>query len=222
MNILLDIYKVTSQDERAAYITLAKEANQKGWWASYGNILGSGQFIGLEAEASGIRTFESMTIPGLLQTESYARAMIRGSGLVVDETDLDRRVEARMIRKQVLHRSDPPDYWAVIDEAALSRITPDLSDQLQYLLDVSTRTNIGIQVLPIDRGPHAAMTGQFVIMEFPPPDPPVVYLEVMSEELYLEKPEEIRHYQRVYDYVQAEALPTDESRDRIRQRLTSL
>ncbi|RNL81571.1 hypothetical protein EFW17_21865 [Halostreptopolyspora alba] len=108
----------------------------------------------------------------------------------------------------------------MVDETALYRVTPDLSDQIEYLLEASMRPNTGIQVLPIARGPHEAMTGQFVIMDFPPPDLSVVYLEVMSEELYLEKPGQITHYQRVYDYVQAEALPADESRTIIRSRLT--
>ncbi|MDA8372555.1 MAG: helix-turn-helix transcriptional regulator [Nocardiopsaceae bacterium] len=222
VDTLLDIYGIDAPDDRAAYVTLAKEANQKGWWASFGDALGSGQFVGLEAEASSIRTFESLTIPGLLQTEDYSRAVIRGNGLVADGADLDRRVQARMFRKQIFTRSDPPTYWAVIDEAALLRITPELSGQLEYLLEAGNRTNIGIQVLPINRGPHAAMTGQFVIMDFPPPDQPVVYLEVMSEEIYLEKPEEIRRYQQIYDYVQAEALSTDESREHIRNLLRSL
>ncbi|TDQ46322.1 helix-turn-helix domain-containing protein [Actinorugispora endophytica] len=222
VNMLLDIYDIDAPEERAAYAALAKEANQKGWWASFGDALGSGQFVGLEAEASVIRTFESMTVPGLLQTEDYARAVIRGNGLVGDEADIDRRVQARMFRKQVFMRSDAPSYWAVIDEAALLRMTPELSGQLEHLLEVGSRPNVGIQVLPLSKGPHAAMTGQFVIMDFPLPDHPVVYLEVMSEEIYLEKPEEIRRYQHIYDYVQAEALSPDESRELIRNRLTSL
>lgn len=222
VNLLLDIYKVTDPQVRAAYASLVREATQKGWWASFGDALGSGQFVGLEAEASSIRTYESITIPGLLQTEDYARAIIRGNGIVGDEHDLSRRVEARMFRKHVFNRSDPPTYWAVIDEAALLRITPQLQGQLEYLLDISTRANIGIQVLPIERGPHAAMAGQFVLMDFLPPDPSVVYLEVMSEELYLEKSKQLRHYQHVYDYVQAEALSPDESRDLMRNRLSYL
>lgn len=221
VSLLLNIYGVEDPRERDAYLTLAKEANQRGWWASFGDALGSGQFVGLESEASSIRTYQSMTIPGLLQTEDYARALIRGNGLA-DDADLERRVQARMFRKHVFTRSDPPTLWAVIDEAALLRITPELSGQLEYLLDAGAGTNIGIQVLPIDRGPHAAMNGQFVVMEFPPPDLPVVYLEALSEEIYLETPEEVRRYRHIYDYVQGEALSVDESRERIRTRLTSL
>ena len=185
-------------------------------------IYGSGQFVGLESEASSIRTFESMTIPGLLQTPEYARAVIAGNGLVSDEGELTQRVDARMFRKNVFAKTNPVTFWAVLDELALLRITPDLSGQLAYLLEMGSRPNIGIQVLPISRGPHAAMNGNFVIMEFPPPDLPVVYLEAMSEELYLETPQEITRYQHVYDYVQAEALSVTESRKLISDRLASL
>ncbi|GAB2508596.1 helix-turn-helix domain-containing protein [Nocardiopsis aegyptia] len=219
---LLDVYGVTDPSDREAYVALAREANQRGWWASFGDALGSGQFVGLESEASSIRTYESMCIPGLLQTPEYARAIISGNGLVADEDELTTRVDARMFRKNVFTKTKPVTFWAVLDEAALLRITPALSDQLEHLLHMGSQSNIGIQVLPIDRGPHAAMTGQFVIMEFPLPDPPVVYLEVMSEELYLEKPEEITRYQHVYDYVQAEALSVSDSRQLIRDRLASL
>ncbi len=220
--VLLDIYGITDPAERASYVTLAREANQQGWWATFGDALGSGQFVGLESDASSIRTYESMTIPGLLQTPEYARAIISGNGLVLDEDELTTRVDARMFRKNVFTKSNPVTFWAVLDELALLRITPDLAGQLEYLLDMSTRPNIGIQVLPISRGPHAAMNGNFVIMDFPPPDLPVVYLEAMSEEIYLERTEEITRYQHVYDYVQAEALSVTDSRQLIRDRLASL
>jgi transcriptional regulator with XRE-family HTH domain len=219
--LLLDIYGVTDPVERLAYAGLVKEASQKGWWATYDDVLGSGQLIGLEAEASSIRSYQSMTIPGLLQVESYARAMAVASSLG-DADGIDRRVEARMLRKNVFSRSDPPAFWTVIDEAALLHITPDLREQLEYLVDVSSRPNIGIQVLPVSNGLHAAMTGHFVLLEFPVPDPPIVYLEAVSEELYLEAADQVRRYTRVFDFVQASALSVDESRELIRNRLSSL
>lgn len=219
---LLDIYGITDPDERVSYVTLAREASQQGWWATFGDALGNGQFVGLESEASSLRSFESMTIPGLLQTPQYARAVISASGQVTDEDELTQRVDARMFRKNVFTKTNPVTFWAVIDELTLLRITPALSGQLDYLLEMGARPNIGIQVLPISRGPHAAMSGNFVVMDFPPPDLPVVYLEVMSEELYLEKPEQVTRYQHFYDYVQAEALSVPDSRALIRDRLASL
>ncbi|GAB3746073.1 helix-turn-helix domain-containing protein [Nocardiopsis nanhaiensis] len=219
--LLLDIYGVTDSDERDGYAELVKEASRKGWWATYENVLGTGQLIGLESEASSIRSYQSMTIPGLLQTEPYARAMAVASSMG-DVDDVDQRVEVRMLRKAVFSRANPPAFWAVIDEAALLHITPELSDQLEYLVEVSQRPNVGIQVLPVAGGPHAAMTAHFVIMEFPVPEPPVVYLEVASEELYLESEPQIRQYTRRFDFVQASALSVDESRALIRNRLSSL
>ncbi|MFE9642346.1 Scr1 family TA system antitoxin-like transcriptional regulator, partial [Nocardiopsis alba] len=104
VELLLDIYKVTDPEERAGYASLVREASQKGWWATYENVLGSGQLIGLEAEASSIRSYQSMTIPGLLQTEVYARAMATASSMG-DASDVDRRVEARMLRKAIFSRA---------------------------------------------------------------------------------------------------------------------
>ncbi len=219
--LLLDIYDVSDPAERAGYVELVKEASRKGWWATYENVLGSGQLIGLESEASSIRSYQSMTIPGLLQTESYARAMAIASSMG-DTEDIDQRVEVRMLRKAIFSRANPPAFWAVIDEAALLHITPELRDQLEYLVEVSHRQNIGIQVLPVAGGPHAAMTAHFVIMEFQVPDSPVVYLEVATEELYLESSEQVRQYRRRFDFVQASALSVDESRALIRNRLSSL
>ncbi|WP_304452939.1 helix-turn-helix transcriptional regulator [Nocardiopsis sp. YSL2] len=213
--VLLDIYEITDTQERLDLITLAREGNQRGWWASFGDALGTGQFVGLESEASRIRTYQCMTIPGLLQTPEYARAMISTRGMV-DETELNLRVQARMFRKSIFNTAPIPTLWAIIDEAALARIPPDLHGQLEYLIEASLQPNIGIQVLPLSYGLHAAMTGQMVLLEFPAPDPPVVYIEVLSEELYLEKPQQVTHYQHLYDHVQAAALPVDQSRDYIR------
>ncbi|GAA4894443.1 DUF5753 domain-containing protein [Streptomonospora salina] len=218
ISLLLEIYDVPA-GERDAYLELAREANQRGWWASFGDALGSGQFVGLESEAASIRTYQSMAVPGLLQTEDYARAMIAASG-TVDGSDLDRRVEARMFRKNVFNRADPPKLWAVIDEGALLRVPAELPGQIEHLVDAGERAHIGIQILPIDRGLHAAMAGSMVILDFPTPEPPVVYLEAMSEELYLERPSQVAHYRHIYDHVQASALSVADSRERLRHLLT--
>ena len=171
---------------------------------------GSGTFVGLEAEAQSIRTFEALAIPGLLQVEEYARAVIRSGGIVDDE--VDRRVQARMIRKQVLSGPDAPLYWAVIDEAAL-RKSP--TGQLEYLLQVQGE-RLGIQVLPDSAGPHAALTAPFVILDFPESDPGVVYVDTGSDELYLEKPPHLARYEGLWRHIQATALSVEGSRDLIR------
>lgn len=215
ITVLLDIYGITAPDERATYLTLVREAMQKGWWASYSDVLGTGEFVGLEAEASRIRTFESAAIPGLLQTEDYARALMRDSEQIGSSASLDRRVQARMLRQQILNQSSPPDFHTVIDESVLLRITPELAGQLDHLWEASHRPHIDIRILPLSRGPHAAMTGQFVILDFPLPNQPVVYLEALAEEIYLDKPEEIDRYQRIYEYLRDQALSPEDSRDLI-------
>ncbi|WP_017595875.1 helix-turn-helix domain-containing protein [Nocardiopsis potens] len=219
ISILLDVYKVTDPAEREAYLALAKQARQRGWWVSYSDALGKGAFVGLETESSAIRSVESLLIPGLLQVEEYARAVIRGGG-VTDEDEIERRVEARMLRKQILTRPDAPTFWAIIDESALRKITPDLAGQLQYLLDVQ-RSNLRIQVLPDRLGIHAAMAGSFVILDFPD-DPSVVYIETPEDQLFLEDADQLRRYELLYGYAQSSALSVDDSRALIQARLDAI
>ncbi|MFE9246429.1 helix-turn-helix domain-containing protein [Nocardiopsis sp. NPDC006938] len=217
---LLDVYKVTDPVERGAYITLAEQSRLKGWWVGYQDVLGKGAYVGLEMEANSIRTVETLLIPGLLQTEAYARAVIRGHG-ITDEDAVSRSVEARMIRKQILARPDAPKLWAVIDESALRKVTPDLADQLQYLIDVQKPT-LRIQVLPNKIGPHAVMPGGFTILDFPE-DPSCVYLESSGlNTLFLEEDEDIRQHELMYDYAQASALSVDDSIAFIKEVLESV
>ena len=208
---LLDIYGVEAPDEREAALILGKQSRQQGWWVSYSDVWGGGTFVGLEAETRSIRTFEALAIPGLLQTEEYSRAVIRSGG-ITDDDEVDRRVQARMIRKQVLTGPDTPLYWAVIDEAAL-RKSPH--GQLEYLLAVQG-PRLGVQVLPDSAGPHAALTAPFVILDFPEPDPGVVYVDTGSDELFLEKPPHLARYETLWRHIQATALSVEDSRALIR------
>ncbi|MEC3893460.1 MULTISPECIES: helix-turn-helix domain-containing protein [Nocardiopsis] len=208
---LLDIYEVTDTERRDAALSLVRQSRQQGWWVSYSDVWGGGTFVGLEAETRSIRTFEALAIPGLLQTEEYARTVIKSGGFT-DEDEIDRRVQARMIRKQVLAGPDAPLYWAVIDEAAL-RKSP--LGQLEHLLDVQS-PRLGVQVLPDSAGPHAALTAPFVILDFPEPDPAVVYVDTGSDELYLEKPPHLARYESLWRHIQATALSVEDSRSLIR------
>lgn len=205
---LLDVYDVTDHDTREAYRKLAREASQTGWWVGYKDVLNTGVYVDLETEASRIRTYQALVVPGLLQTEDYARAVIRGGGITNDE-EVERRVEARMLRQQILQRSDAPRLWAILDESVLRKIPRD-TGQLEHLISVQ-RPDLRIQVLPDAVGPHAAAAGPFTMLDFPD-DPPIVYLEQSMSGLLLEEPEELDHYTAVYDYVQATALSVDASR----------
>lgn len=210
---MLDLYGVTKRRERDALTQLAADASQQGWWTAYKDVL-AGSYVDFEAEASSIRTFEPLVIPGLLQTPDYAAEVIR-AGLVRDPTEIERRVDLRMKRQEILGRPNPPQLWAVIDEAALRHPAnrPDVRrEQLQRLVGTGPLDHVTIQVLPTSAGPHPGLAGQFVILDFPEPiDPSIVHIETGTDGLYLEKPDELARYILVFQHLCATALSPDAS-----------
>ncbi|GAA1979839.1 helix-turn-helix transcriptional regulator [Nocardiopsis rhodophaea] len=206
---LLDVYGVTDEEERAAYVKLAKEASQAGWWVGYKDVLGSGAYIDLETEAVQLRTYEPMYIPGLLQTRAYAEAVVRGSG-VTDDHEVTRRVEARMMRRQILDRPDAPKLTALVDESALRKIPSEIAPEQVRHLTAMQRPHVEIHVVPDEAGPHHAMSGAFVLMTFPH-DPSVVYLEQSMAGMFLETEEELAHYEALFTDTQDVALSVDAS-----------
>jgi transcriptional regulator with XRE-family HTH domain len=215
---LLELYGVTDDAVRKAYVQLAREARRRGWWTRYSDVLGSGTYVGLESEAATIQTYEQQNVPGLLQTESYARAFIQGALVKPDPDEVDRRVSARMERQELLDRTDVPEVWAVLDEAVVRRPVggPDvMREQLQRLIDLTTRPNstVTLQVLPMSIGAHPGMNGSFVLLRFPDPmDRPIVHLETDTDGLYLEETVDIERYTLKFDHLMARALGPDESR----------
>jgi hypothetical protein len=218
---LLDVYGITDQATAEALVQLAREARRRGWWTRYTDVLGSGTYVGLEAEAAELHTYESMFIPGLLQTEDYARAVIRAGQTRPDPATLDRRLTARMARQEILARPDPPEIWAVLDESVVNRPVggPEvMRSQLQYLIELSTRPNasLTLQLLPLTVGAHPGMNGPFVILGFDSPtDPPMVYLETATDGLYLDEPADVERYTLRFNHLVARALGPDESRTMI-------
>ncbi|QVJ01505.1 helix-turn-helix domain-containing protein [Nocardiopsis eucommiae] len=221
LQVLLDVYGVSDPDQREAYRKLAREAATSGWWYGYRDILGAGTYVDLESEASRIRTYQVQHLPGLLQTEAYARAMIRAGG-VTSEEEVDRRVEVRMMRQHLLTRLDAPRLWAVIDETAFRKLPSDVAaDQIRHLLMVQ-RPSLRVQVLPDLVGPHAGMDGSFVVLDFKS-DPSAVYAEqVGGGGLLIEDTEQITIYETVLDHVQASALSVEDSRVWLEARLNQL
>ncbi|MDF5758812.1 helix-turn-helix transcriptional regulator [Spongiactinospora sp. TRM90649] len=211
---LLDVYGVTDKAQREAVITLAREARQRGWWEEYKDVFELGSVPEFEAEAAKILTFQALLVPGLLQTADYAAAVFRG-GQVVREETISRRVEARMARQQILEGKKPPILWAVIDEAALTKHVGGVAvmrQQLLHIAKMAERPNIGVQVIPHTVGAHAAAENSFTILEFATPDDPsIVNIGMITGDLYLEKPEEVRTYVLAYDHVRASALSADAS-----------
>jgi transcriptional regulator with XRE-family HTH domain len=210
---LLTLYGVLDDTERAEFLALAKRANAPGWWHRYSDLLPTWfeTYLGLEQASTVIRTYELQFIPGLLQTREYARAVtLLGHD---DPEDVERRVDLRMRRQEVLNTSGAPTLWAVIDEAALRRSLdgPELlRDQLDHLLAMNERPNISVQIAPLSFGGHAAAGGPFSILRFAEPDlPDIVYLEQLTSALYLDKRSDVDHYALVMDRLCAHIEPPD-------------
>jgi transcriptional regulator with XRE-family HTH domain len=214
---LLTLYGVTDPGEREAFLNLARQANSPGWWHRYGDLLPSWfeTYLGLEQAASVMRCYQSQFVPGLLQTADYGRAVIRLAHGRETPNEIDRRVDLRMRRQEVLLGAGGPVLWAVIDEAALHRPiggVPVLRAQLERLIEVAERPNITIQILPYEVGGHAAAGGPFTILRFPEADlPDIVYLEQLTSALYLDKRPDVDRYLAVMDQLSVTAEPPDQT-----------
>ena len=210
---LLRLYGVEDPGEHERLLALAREANTPGWWHSYGDVLSTWfqNYLDLEQSAELIRTYEIQFVPGLLQTDAYARAVILlGHGSASTE-EISRRADLRMARKQMLNRTDPPRLWAVLDEAVLRRPiggTAVLREQIESLLEASKLPSVRLQVIPFQSGGHAAAGGAFSILRFPYPDmPDVVYIEHLTSGLYLDKREDVDQYAAAMGRLIIEAEP---------------
>lgn len=209
---LLHVYGVTDPEERLAVLALAREARQRGWWEEYKDIWGVRSLPEFEAEATRILAYRTLLVPGLLQTADYARAVVRG-GKVLNGGVIERRVRARLERQRILNRGKPPFLWALIDEAALRKRVggaETMAAQVRHIAEMATRPNIAIQVITDEAGAHAAMEGPFTILQFSG-DPPLVHVEMLAGERYLELPGEVDTYTVAYDHVRASALSADAS-----------
>ena len=213
---LLTLYEVDDDQERDRLLSLAREANHPGWWHRFGDVLPSWfqSYLGMEAAAALIRNYEVQFIPGLLQTPEYARAVMMLSHGRAHPDELDRRINLRAGRQQVLHRDSPPQLWAVVDEAALRRPLGGAEvtrGQIEALIDATKLPHVRLQVVPFSVGGHAAAGGAFSILRFPEPDlSDVVYVEQLTSALYLDKREDVEQYAAVMESLSITALtPTD-------------
>jgi transcriptional regulator with XRE-family HTH domain len=218
---LLDVYGVDDEAHRGVLAEMARRAGERGWWQSYSRqVIPSeyGDLITVEAEAAVIRSYQPELVPGLLQTPGYARAVIRASRKNDPAADIDRRLEVRLERQQILTRAEPPPprFQVVLNEAVLRRKVGEpavMREQLEYLMVERDRANVTVQVLPFDAGAHPAMVGPFVMMTFlDPADLGVVHLEHPTTSLFLETPEELRMYEEFWDDIQARAYSPDDTR----------
>ena len=207
---LLELYGVNDPAEVAGLVSLAREANEQGWWYHFSDVLPQWfrVYVDLEQAASLIRAFEAQFVPGLLQTEAYARAVM-GGALEESPDDTQRRVELRVARQSLLTSKDAPRLWAVIDEAALRRPVggPEvMREQFDHLIECSRLHNVTLQILPYGAGAHPAMVGAFSILRFAEVDiPDVVYLEHLTGAMYLDKREDVQQYLHVMESISVRA-----------------
>ncbi len=212
---ILEIYGVPDV-QRDALVQLARESRQKGWWHAYGDSVQPhfATYLGLESAASEIRIYEVNLIPGLLQTEEYARAVIAAGMVNSPRAEIERQVALRMERQRLTITS-PPKVWAVLDEAALRRQVGGaevMRLQLEYLHELGGLRNVSLQVIPFGGGAHPAMGRPFVILVFgEEADPDVVYLEDLTSALWVENVEEVHRYNVFFNHLRATALSFDDS-----------
>lgn len=218
---LLELYQVTDAGQRQILVDMAREGHRKGWWAAYDDVLpsGLGVYVGLEAEASGLRSYEIGVVHGLLQTTDYARAILRASAPRHTTDQIERLVDLRMERQRRLDDNPPLDLWVIHDEAVIRRTVGGpvvMRHQLAHLLVAAGLPGVTLQVLPFDTGAHAGHDGPFSIVEFHDrSDSEVVYVESTAGPIYLEKDREVRASAEVFDRLRAAALPPEASLDLI-------
>jgi transcriptional regulator with XRE-family HTH domain len=209
---LLTLYGVTDDLTRSGVLSLAQQANAQGWWRQYGDILPDWfeAYLGLEAAAALIRTFELQFVHGLFQTEAYARAVTMLGHRAASADEIDRRVSLRMKRQDLLQGPGAPRVWSVMDEAALRRPVGGrevMREQLSRLIEVAGLPRVTVQVMPFRRGGHAGAGGSFTVLRFGQPDlPDVAYTEQLTSALYLERRADVDHYMEVMNRLSAEAL----------------
>ncbi|MFJ7204421.1 helix-turn-helix domain-containing protein [Streptomyces sp. NPDC098789] len=219
MELLLDAYDVTDADKREVLISLARHGARRGWWQTYSDILSPAyaELIALEADAKSLRSYQTLLIPGLLQTAAYARTAIAAINLGSTPEQVNALVEVRQARQAVLSRPKPLEVWAIIHEAALRPKAADpviMRDQCQRLLDLMALPHVSIQVLPFDAPLHPGIAGAFTLLGFPESaDLDVVHVEHLANALYVEDAADVSVYGSAFDALRAHALSFDKSAD---------
>ncbi len=216
---LLEFYGVRDPAQTESLIQLTREANAQPWWQKYQDVVPDWfqVYVGLEEAAQLIRVYEMQFVPGLLQTEEYARAVVLQGAPGLEPEEVDRRVALRMGRQKLLSKESPPRFWAIVDEAALRRPMGGrdvLAAQIERLMDAVSEPNITLQVMPFRYGGHAAEGGAFTIMRFPEADlPDIVYMEYLTGALYLDKPDEVERYAAVMERLSVAGTSPDRTRE---------
>ncbi|GAA3846639.1 helix-turn-helix domain-containing protein [Streptomyces sp. NPDC003631] len=211
---LLQTYGVTDQQEIDTFLKSVREANKRGWWHTYRDVLPDwfAAYLSLEQAALQIRAYEAEFVPGLLQTEDYARALLSAGNPHSPGEATERRVALRMRRQELLSRPSPPHVWIVMDETVLrwpvggSRV---MRAQIDHLIAMNSLPHVTLQVMPFSNGPHPAMrAGAFHLFRFRAPElPDIVYLSGLVGAVYLDKTEDVVVYREALDRLGAQSAP---------------
>jgi hypothetical protein len=212
LQILLPAYGVP-EDEVAAFVSLAEEANQPGWWQRFHDVLPDwfSLFVSLEGAARMIRSYEPHFVPGLLQTEEYARAVLEAGTIGQEGAEtIERHVSLRLARQKLLHRPDPPHLWVIMDETVLRRpvsTRPEvMRGQLDRLLEAAELDHVTLQVAEFANGPHPGTYAPFALFRFAEPElPDMVFTEYLTGALYLDSRTEVSAHLEVLDHMTAQA-----------------
>jgi transcriptional regulator with XRE-family HTH domain len=211
---MLKLYRVDDA-RREAMVRVAREARQRGWWQKFVDVPdGVPAYVGLETAATSIDIYMSLIVPALLQTADYAKAVIGGVRPDLPPAEIDRRVELRLRRQALLDQERPPALRVLLDDTVVGRPVggPEvMAAQRRRLLEDARRPSVTLQVLPLEAGAHAGMDGPFTIFGFPAPERDVVALDSAADALYLESPEDLRRYRRVFERLLPAALTPEAS-----------
>jgi len=224
VQVLLETYGV-AEDETEAFVQLAEEANQPGWWQRFHDVLPDwfSLYVSLEGAAGIIRSYEPHFVPGLLQTEEYARAVMEAG--TVGQTEpgaIERHVSLRMARQKLLDRPDPPHLWVIMDETVLKRPVSIrgevMRDQLDKLLDFAERDGVTVQVAEFSDGPHPGTYAPFTLFRFGEPElPDMVFTEYLTGALYLDSRTEVSAHLEVLDHMTARAASAQRTKKILRK-----
>ena len=212
MTDLLTLYGVTDEGVRSKFLALVRQSNTPDWWTKYSDILPDWfeTYLGLEAAAATIRSFEVQFVHGLFQTEDYAQAVTRHGRKTAPADEIERRVALRLKRQDLLSRPNPPKIWSVMDEAVLRRPVGGpavMRAQFLHLIEVAEFPHVTLQVVPFARGGHVGESGSFTVLRFQERDlPDVVYIEQLTGAIYLDQRSDVERYLEVVDELSSEAL----------------
>lgn len=223
---LLDLYNVNDPQVRAALEGLAREGGQRGWWSAYASVINPNYstYIGFEDGATQIHDYAGIAIPGLLQTADYARAVILAGGPMLDDTEIDKRVDVRVTRQQRLGAG--LKLWAIMDEAVIRRLVGGrevMRQQLEHLIEASKLKDVTLQIVPLDAGVYPGMAAMFTIMKFEDPvaAPDVVVAELPTGSLFIEA-DDAAWYTDAFDRLRALGLSPQSSVAMIEDAVKSL